>query len=143
MDRHALNLDVEQLLCLASILLGAAYADGSYDGAEAEEIGDILHELIDEDSFPGLLADHIDTFDREAFELESVVDALALEDADERQAVLALVHRVTEADDIHDLEESDYIERLADLLGVEDEYYDEYLIEVIEVIEPPPLPDDV
>jgi uncharacterized tellurite resistance protein B-like protein len=143
MDRHALNLDVEQLLCLASILLGAAYADGSYDGAEAEEIGDILHDLIEDDSFPDQLADHIDTFDLDAFELDSVVDALSLEDDEERQAVLALVHRVTEADDVHDLEESDYIERLADLMGVEDEYYDDYIVDVIEVVEPPPLPDDV
>lgn len=134
-----MKLDSEGLKHLASILMGAAYADGDYDGSEAEAIGDILCELVGADNFPDVVGEHLSNFDATSFDLETSARALAFESPRERQALLKLVAQVTEADDVLDLAESNYIHKLGGIIGASDAELDDYTI-AIEIVEPPPLP---
>ena len=50
------------------------------------------------------------------------------------------VARVTESDDVHDLEESDFIVRVAKAIGASREEYAGLTITLEESVKPPPLP---
>lgn len=134
-----MKLDQDGLKNLASILMGAAHADGDYDGHEAETIGDILHELLDTDQLPSDLSDHLVSFDPDTFDLQSCCTSLGLQTSADRITLLALVDRVTEADRVHSMEETHYIEQVGEAIGASPEEYDDLTLDIIE-IEPPPLP---
>ena len=135
-----MKLDHEELKHVASILMGAAHADGDYDGHEAEAIGDILHELLGQDQLPEDLADHLAAFHPDTFDLQASCAALGLQTRTDRTTLLALVDRVTEADTVHSIAESDYIERVGQAIGARPEEYDDLTVDVLELTGPPPLP---
>lgn len=132
-----LKLDEAQLATLATILLGAAHADADYDGREAIVIGEILESLV-KDGVPEAVQSTVAAFSPDAFDVESACSSLDF-NARERHSVFALIARVIEADDVHDLSESTYITRVAKGLGASPEEYAEYVVDFIE-LNPPPVP---
>lgn len=138
MSEATLRLNNEQLKSLAELLLGAAHADDHFDGLEAGEISDILHEVVDGD-LPSEVSMHLSKFDMDGFSVEASCKAMNLTNHEDRQALISLVTRVTEADSLHDLAETDYIRRVVDAIGGDVEAYEQHMFDVV-VVKPPPMP---
>jgi len=138
MSEATLRLNTRQLKSLAELLLGAAHADGHFDGLEAGEIGDILHEVVDGD-LPSEVSMHLSRFDMDEFSIEASCEAMNLTTDEDRRAFVSLVTRVTEADSLHDLAETDYIRRVVDAIGGDVAAYEEHMFDVV-VVKPPPMP---
>ncbi len=140
MTQTKLHLNVDQLAALAELLMGAAYADGDYDGHEAEMIGDTLRALTPSHELPEQVTGRLARFDEATFDPTLACQTLGLNDATQRQAVLALVSKVIEADGVHDLAETAYLERVGHALGASEEELAEHILEIILEDGPPPLP---
>lgn len=138
MPTTILSLELEGLKQLADLLLGAAYSDGQFDGFEAGEISDILDEVADGE-LPVEVSKHLSGFNPDSFSVEDACEAMDLSTEEERQAVVALVTRVTEADSLHDLGETAYLRRVINALGGDASEYEAHLFDVV-VIKPPPTP---
>lgn len=138
-----LSLTTTQVKYVAELLMGAAFADGDYDGHEAETIGDILRGLVPNAELPDEVTAHLARFDIDEFDAANAAAALELGTDEERLGVLSLVNQVADADGVHDLAETEYLHKLAGIFGVAEESYDEHTIEVLEISElpkPPPIP---
>jgi len=143
MTEDVARLNLEELTLIADILMGAAHADGDYDGTEAETIVGILSDLLGPDNFPAVVSEHIERFDPAAFEVESACARLHLAGADDRRSLLNLIADVTDADDIHDESEDAYIRKVAQCIGASEEEYADLTMEILSISSltgPPPLP---
>ena len=135
---QSIQLDETQLIALCDLLMAAAHADGEFDGLEAGEISDVLTELIIGD-LPEVLSTQLSRFSNDKFNLaDSVAPLMTLAKAD-KLAVLGLVTRIIEADDVHDLAEADFLRALALALDCSVSDVAKYTFKV-EIISPPPLP---
>lgn len=156
------TIPTEELGTIADLLLGAAAADGLYDRVEIDVVVDALCELGGLDELPDDLVEHLKAFDPDAFDLERTCARIDAETPEKRRSLLQLIAKVTEADEIHDLDEEHYIIRAARALGAPPEEYgdltydlaqeedspgdggakDDDLEDLIEDVEeePPPIP---
>ncbi len=136
-------LDLDGACALADLLLGAAYADGAFDGSERQAIERVLGERVGL-PLPAALADHVARFDPAALDLPAAVARLGLRGAADRRGLLALVASVTDADDLHDLSEDTYLNELADAAGASDEERRGVTLDFIWDVSlvPPPMPQD-
>jgi uncharacterized tellurite resistance protein B-like protein len=136
----SLNLTIDQIKHVAELLMGAAYADGEYDGHEAEAIGDALRKLVPDHELPVEVTGHLARFDIDEFDIATAVNAMGSLDNDTKVGIVSLVSDITDADGVHDLAESEYIHDVAQALGIDEKHYDHHTIELIEVATPPPIP---
>jgi len=132
--------DLEQLKATGEILLAAAHADGRFQPEEEGEIRRLLCEELASDTLPTELVAHLDSFEPDTFELADACDRLRLFDPDDRRWILLLVARVTEVDEVHDLDESHFIRRLARCIGAEPEEYAALTVETSTGPEGTPVP---
>jgi uncharacterized tellurite resistance protein B-like protein len=137
-------LQVSQLKWITDILMGAAYADGTFEGEEGEAVKRVLKELLDGGELPDELIQRMYQFDPKEFDLQAACDQLQAEDAEDRRFLLNLASTITESDESHDLDESAYIRRLGGALGASPEEYKDLTVEIISISgvrkPPPPLP---
>lgn len=138
-----LVLDTQQLKHLAELLLGAAYADGDYDGHEAEAIGGILRAQVREGELPEEVTGHLAAFDIDAFSVDEAAKGMSLDGAEQRRAVLQLISEVTHADDVLDHDESEFIRLVGRALGAAPDEYEDLTFDLvtIQVTSPPPIPE--
>lgn len=143
MEDASAKLNYDQLFIIADILMGAAHADGDYDGSEAQSIRQILTKLVDEALLPSELAGRLMGFDPDNFDVEAACRALELDGAEDRRSLLALIGEVTDADDVFDLREDAYLKQVAAAIGAGPEEYANLTVEVFHIssLEPPPLPE--
>ena len=131
---------------IADLLMGAAHADGRYESREADAIRDVLRDLVQDDLLPHELYSYLDQFDVESFDLKKCCEALKLDSPPKRRFMLKLVARVTEEDEIHDLDETAYIKQVARCIGAVPEEYADLTVEFSsgqdEGSTPPPVPED-
>lgn len=139
MSTTSLKLDTTQLKHLAGLLMGMAYADGDYDGDEAMTIGTILRELIPGQELPSEVTSYLARFDIATLNIPDSCQALLPLNKAERGQLLGLISRVADADGVHDLEETAYIQAVGEALGASPGEYERWTIELI-FPEPPPLP---
>lgn len=136
-------LQIEKMKKIADILMGAAFADGRYEQAEGETVQRVLADMSEDKELPTEVRQQIEAFDPESFDLESTCSMIFLTDSDERRTLLKLVAAVTEADEVHDLDESDYIVQVARAIRAEEDEYEGLTIEILSVTDaasPPPVP---
>jgi len=128
---------------IADLLMGAAHADGTLEGVEAEAVRRILRELL-EAELPADLASRLESFDASSFDIQEATDKLDISESEDRRWLLNLVSTVVEADESHDLEESAYIKRVGAALGASSSEYEDLTVEIISISgkrkQPPPLP---
>ncbi len=136
-----MNLTIEQTKGLAELLMGAAYADGVYDGHEAEAIGDILRGLFPHEELPVEVTSHLATFDIDDFDLTNTCASMEPLGEEAKHKLLGLLSRVTDADGVHDLAETEYLHEVAQAFGLDEDEYDHHTIELIEIGTPPPIPE--
>lgn len=142
-DEHILNQD--EIMRVAAVLMGAVYADGEVDGSETATVYSILGQLIGEQELPQAVRELMAHFDPSSFQLEQTCAGLLLESPEDKQALLALVAEITDADDVHSCTEDDYLRRVARAIGASEEDLAGLTMEMVEISTlspPPPLPED-
>ena len=127
-----------QLPHLADILMAAAGADQETLATETSAVRKILKELQGAKVSSEIDA-RVRAFSPKGFDLAAATAGLGKLDEPSRRALLALVARVTESDDVHDLAESDFIVRLARAVGAAPGEYQGLTVELLPSA-PPPLP---
>jgi tellurite resistance protein len=137
---------------IADLLMGAAYADHTFDGRERAVVREMLEAWLAVEDLPAALVTRLDGFDPDAFSLDGTVEGLGITDPKQARKVLELVAAVNEADEEIDLDEDEYLKRLAVALGVGSEESADLALEILSVEElradfeelsmhmPPPLP---
>jgi uncharacterized tellurite resistance protein B-like protein len=131
-----------QIQATAEILLAAAHADGRYLPEERELVEQILRAELGDSELPPELASRIAEFEPDTFELVDACARLEAKTPARRRRILAQVARVVEVDEIHDLDESHFIRRLARCIEAEPEEFAGLTVEVEQVVArlPPPIP---
>jgi uncharacterized tellurite resistance protein B-like protein len=127
-----------QLPHLADILMAAAGADQETLATETSAVRKILKELQGAKVSSEIDA-RVRAFSPKGFDLAAAAAGLGKLDESSRRALLALVARVTESDDVHDLAESDFIVRVAKAIGATPGEYQGLTVELLPST-PPPLP---
>lgn len=138
----ARDLTSKELRLVAGLLMGAAYADSNLDGDEVESVFGILDELLGDAEMPASVRDYLDGFNPELFDLQATCQALHVTTVEDRRAMLGLIANVTDADDVHSLEEDSYLRRAAEGLGCGPGELDGLVIDIEEIRTsfPPPIP---
>ena len=138
----ARDLTNKELTLIAGLLMGAAHADGKIDGAEANTVYDILDELLGEVEMPPQVRDYLQGFSPGNFDLEAACLALHVHTPEDRRAMLGLIANVTDADDVHAVEEDHYLRRAAAALGCAEGELEGLVVDIEEIraVLPPPVP---
>jgi uncharacterized tellurite resistance protein B-like protein len=125
-------INLAEFMRIADLLMGAAYADGRLQGVELETVKELLQTKIQQE-LPTSAEDYLRKFNPKSFDLEACCKGLKLAGPEDRRNLLALVAKVTDADEIQDLDEGEYIRRVAALIGAQPEEYIDLAIEVISI----------
>ena len=145
MDLQEPAFDLETLLLIADVLSGAAHADGIKVPSESLAIYRILRDLLGVQVLPDEAQTRLDDFDPDDFDLEDTLERLDLSKSSDRQTLFAMIAEVTEADTVLDLDESSYIQQVAEFIGATPDEYEDLTVEVLSIsslVEPPALPDE-
>jgi uncharacterized tellurite resistance protein B-like protein len=143
MSEHLMN--TAELIRVAGVLMGAAYADEELSGDERATVYSILGQLVGEQEMPDEVLSFLEDFDPATFDLEETCRGLLLADREDKRALLSLVAEITEADEVHGWEEDDYLRRVAQAIGATQEDTQGLTMEVVEISTltlPPPVPED-
>jgi uncharacterized tellurite resistance protein B-like protein len=132
MEKLVMTIDEPKLIQLGRILLGAGYADGEFHDLEREEIQRILSNFIHDAGLASRVIGELNDFDPDDFDVEEAVEALGELRQEDKQAIMSMLSGVTDADFTHDFAESAYVDRVAGLIGMNPEDYNEYTVELIE-----------
>ncbi len=111
-------LDVDRILPLTQLLLGAAYADNELHEKERDEVRALLEDLATE--LPTEVEVELASFDPKTFDVNKVAAEFAHDSEDDRKKLLFLVSAVIEADEEIDFAEDDYLRALAKALNLPD-----------------------
>lgn len=121
--------------------MAAASADSETHNTETAIVEAILLGLSD-GKLPAQVKARLSGFDPKGFDLAQTVKSLEPLDASHRKELFAMVSKVTESDDIHDLDESAFIIALAKATGASADEYAGLTVELAEApgAAPPPAP---
>jgi len=139
------DAEKRMLESVADLMMGAAYADGHLAGVELRTVRDLLETLVDEKEQLDALMAHVDKFSPDKFDLKQCCNNVDVGSLKAARTLLTMIARVTDADQIQDLDEGAYLRRVATFLGVAEEDCADLAVEVISVsdlTQPPPLPSD-
>jgi len=134
----------KDLMLIADILMGAAYADGRYKDEEAIIIEHILLKLVQQETLPVDIQARLWAFDHTAFNLEATCFESDFGTPEKRSFLLQMVALVPEVDQELDLDESAYLIQVAKCLGARKEEYRDLVVEFSSTAAgesvPPPIP---
>lgn len=131
-----MSFERDRILPMTDVLLGAVYADSERTDAEIEAVKKLLASVFDGD-LPEEVAKRLESFDPKAFELDAALEPFVSDPPELHRKLLELVAGVRDADEVHDLEEDDYITRVAGMLGVPKVAYADLVLdlEIEELVE--------
>jgi uncharacterized tellurite resistance protein B-like protein len=115
----------DRILVLTDLFLGALWADDEFTEDEQRAVRRLLGELllVKPDELPAQVENRIRDFDPLKFDLESAAADFAADPPMAKRRLLELVGKMVDADGVVDIEEDEYLRRLAAGLGME---YGEY-----------------
>ncbi len=122
------EIHVRELVAIAEILLGVAYADRRFDAVEFDAIRAILGDFAHVGELPEAVSAAIRAFDADTFELSASVAQLEIR-ADNKLPLLQMVLGVADADRVRDPAEQHYFHRLATAIGASSEEVEALLAE--------------
>ena len=131
MSEDTLELDENQLKALTHLLLGAAWADDELHGLESQAIDRILKNLVHPGLVPEEITEYVRGFQKDDVDVDAAVAELAVEDPGDRQAILALVAKVIDADFTYDFQEGDYLKTVATALGAPKEEFRNHIVRTV------------
>ena len=122
----------DRIELVADILMGAAYTDNHLHGDEKTVIKGLLESLISEESLPPKLVARIEAFSPKSFDLESAAEAFADDSNEQKRALLQLVVAVNDADQEYDLDEDQYLRKVAFAIGLDREHFQDLVLDIQE-----------
>lgn len=105
------------------------YADHRFAAEEKRAVTRMLCDLICKPALPPELDQHIASFDPEAFDLAATARDFASDPPMNRRRLLELVAQLCVSDGELDLEEDEYLHRLARALGMEPSEYEDIVLD--------------
>jgi len=133
------TFEADLLPHLTDILMAGAHADEELDGREVEAVQNLLVALIkDADELPAGLAQRIEEFDPETFDIKRTAYAMGDLSTEQRRAVLEMLSDLAEADEEIDLAEDEFLRSVAVAMGSQPEELEGLTVEVELVSEPSP-----
>lgn len=115
---------------ITNLLLGAAHADGTFEGREESVVRNLLKELLDGKELPAEVDGLIKSFDPKKFDLSATAKDFASDPPIQRRKLLELAAAVRDADEEIDLGEDDYLHALGDALGMKASEYADLTLEI-------------
>jgi uncharacterized tellurite resistance protein B-like protein len=114
---------------IIELFLGAMFADHRFADEEKLAVTRMLCDLICLPELPPELAQRIADFDPEKFDLMASASDFASDPPMKRRRLLELVAQLCVSDGELDLEEDDYLHRLANALGMEPSEYEDIVLD--------------
>lgn len=114
---------------IAQLFLGALYADRRCADAEKKAVRRLLSDLIVRPELPPELEQLIEAFNPDSFDLDAVARDFANDPPMNRRRLLELVAQLCLADGELDLDEDDYLHRLARALGMAPAEYEDLVLD--------------
>src|SRR5690606_13698446 len=115
----------DRILVLTDLFLGAVWTDDEFSEDEQRAVRTLLADLllVKVDKLPEPVEKRIRTFDPLKFDLQLAAANFASDPPIAKRRLLELVGKMVDADGVLDMQEDEYLRRLADALGME---YDDY-----------------
>lgn len=140
--------DIDTLKAMADVLLGAAYADGHHDEDERATVRAILSDVLNRTRLGRRLEAHMEAFDPATFDVREACKRLSLPTPEDRRLILSMIAEVTDADDVHHLDEDAYIRVVAEAIGAARDEFDDLTVDIVSIesveaakpLRPPPAP---
>lgn len=114
---------------IADLFLGAMYADNRFEETEKKAVRRLLCDLIVRPELPPELERRIEEFDPSRFDLGATARDFISDPPMNRRRLLELVAQLCVADGELDLEEDDYLHRLARALGMQPIEYEDIVLD--------------
>jgi len=114
---------------ITDIFLGAMYADQRFADEEKRAVRRMLCELIVRKELPPELEQRIESFDPTTFDLVATARDFERDPPMNRRRLLELVAQLCVADGELDLDEDEYLHRLAKALGMQPTEYDDIVLD--------------
>jgi uncharacterized tellurite resistance protein B-like protein len=111
----------DRILVLTDLFLGALWADDEFTDDEQHAVRRLLADLlvVKPENLPEAVEERIRTFDPLKFDLEAAAQDFAADPPMAKRRLLELVGKMVDADGVVDMQEDEYLRRLADALGME------------------------
>ncbi len=111
----------DRILVLTDLFLGAVWADDEFSEDEQRAVRTLLADLllVKVDELPEPVEERIRTFDPLKFDLQLAAADFASDPPMAKRRLLELVGKMVDADGVLDMQEDEYLRRLADALGME------------------------
>ena len=122
---------------LTDLFMGAVFSTSrASDDAERETVRRTLGELMMA-PLPQEVLERIEQFDPSTFDLTTAAKSFQADPPMAKRRLLELLARVVEADSVFDLEESEYLKRLARLLNMKPSEYEDLVfdLEFVDLVE--------
>ncbi len=114
---------------IADLFLGAMYADSRFEDEEKRAVRKLLCDLIVRPELPEELERRIEDFDPAKFDLVATAHDFSSDPPMKRRRLLELVAQLCAADGEIDLEEDEYLHRLARALGMSPVEYEDIVLD--------------
>lgn len=125
------KFEADLLPHLTDVLMAGAHADQKLDGREVEAVQTLLVKLIkDAEELPEALAERIEAFEPEAFDIKQTIQAMGELTREQRRAVLEMLSDLAEADEEIDLAEDEFLREVAEAMGSKPEELDGLTVEI-------------
>lgn len=110
-----------QLEAIADLMLGVAYADGTFDRSEAAAIRDGLAVFDRIRGLSTVVQERVQTFSPTTFDLTAATAAIRFNGLSDKRVLLELVRDVLDADNIRDHRETSYFFAVAQALNLSED----------------------
>lgn len=110
----------DRILVLTDLFMGAVWADDEFSEDEQRAVRRLIAELlaVEPNALPPSVEERIRQFDPLKFDLEATAREFAHDPPMAKRRLLELVGRMVDADGVLDLQEDEYLRRLAAHLGL-------------------------
>ncbi len=121
----------DRILVLTDLFLGALWADDEFSEDEQKAVRRLLGELllVPAEELPQQVEERIRDFDPLKFDLEGAARDFADDPPMAKRRLLELVGRMVDADGVVDMQEDEYLRRLADALGMAPSEYADLVLD--------------
>lgn len=118
---------------IADLMMGAAFADKRLDGREMVAVRKLLAQAMGADTIGDTMEARLKAFRPSGFDPAATARGLGLTSDDDKRNLLELISAVTEADKELDLDESEYLEKVAGALDLPRQTFTDLTMEVLSV----------
>lgn len=121
----------DRILVLTDLFMGALWADDEFSEDEQKAVRKLLADLllVTPETLPSTVEDRIVHFDPLTFDLEAAALDFEADPPMAKRRLLELVALMVDADGVVDMAEDEYLRKLAGLLGMEYEDYDDLVLD--------------